>query len=149
MYILIFIFSFSLLGTVFIIGYKVLMLRKYGIEAIPGRITPLSEQAHSLERHLGTFLRTRLRQYLEKSIFWFKTVCVPVVIHATKGVIIMVIHSIRYVRNRFFYGVDSLRNKNTPHDDLPEQGRPQSGASSFFLKDITEHKKNLKNGNGR
>lgn len=134
MYILISIFTFSFLGTVSMIGYKAVILRRRAIAGMPMPTPLLAGQAHSLEQHLGTFLRTHAQRYTEKSFFWIKTVCVPTVVYFTKNAIEFITYIIKYIGVRLSHRIHSLKNENVP----------QNGASSFFLKDITEHKKNLK-----
>ena len=116
------------------IGYKIIELRRRNIAVALDHTTQLVPQAHSLEQHLGTFLRTHAQRYAEKSFFWIKTVCVPVVVHFTKSAIEFITYIIKYIGIRLSHRIHSLKNENVP----------QNGASSFFLKDITEHKKNLK-----
>ncbi|MBI5817172.1 MAG: hypothetical protein HZB09_01975 [Candidatus Yonathbacteria bacterium] len=127
MYILVSIFAFSLLGTVSMIGYKTMALRRSTIVEVPA-------QTHSLEHHFGAFLRTFTKRYTEKIFFWFKVVCVPVMIRFVKNTITLIVHIIKYIGMTVSQRIDSLEQGSTP----------RGGASSFFLKDITEHKKNLK-----
>ena len=137
MYILMSIFALSLLGTSFMIGYKTMVLRRYGVAEAPGGTPPLTAQAHSLEHHLGAFLRTHAKRFIEGGFSWIKAVCIPVIIRSVKSVITFIAYIIRYIGTTVSHRIHSLENGSVP----------PSGASSFFLKDITEHKKNLKNGN--
>lgn len=127
MYILVSIFAFSLLGTASLIGYKIMALRRSTVVEVPNH-------PHSLEHHLGTFLRTFAKRRAENVFNWLKSVCVPVIIRFIKSGIELITHIIKYIGMAVSQRIDSL-----------EQGSaPRGGASSFFLKDITEHKKNLK-----
>lgn len=134
MYILMSIFALSLLGTVFMVGYKIVVLQRYGVAEVLGRTPPLTGQAHSLEHHLGAFLRTHSKRFMEGGFSWIKAVCVPVIIRSVKRVIAFVAHIMRYIGTTVSHRIHSLENGSVP----------PSGASSFFLKDITEHKKNSK-----
>ena len=109
------------------VGYKTMALRRSVVVEVPNH-------PHSLEHHLGTFLRTHTRRYTEKSFYWIKTVCIPAIIRFIKSVITLVAYIIKYIGARLSHRIQSLENGNVPHN----------GTSSFFLKDITEHKKNLK-----
>jgi hypothetical protein len=116
------------------ISYKTIALRRNIIAGMPAPAPLLAGQAHSLEHYLGVFLRTHTQRYTEKGFFWIKTVCIPVVVRFTKNTIELITYLIKYIGVRLSHRIQSLRNENVLH----------SGASSFFLKDITEHKKNLK-----
>lgn len=127
MYILVSIFAFSLLGTAFMVGYKIVALRR-------STVVEVLNHPHSLEHHLGTFLRTFTKRHTEKVFNWLKAVCIPMLIRFIKSGIELIAHIIKYIGVAVSQRIDSLEQGSTP----------RGGASSFFLKDITEHKKNLK-----
>lgn len=109
------------------IGYKLSALERRA----PGHAP---EHAHSLEHHFGAFMRTLTKRYTERFFSWIKTVCLPALAHALENIIMVIIRVAKYIGAQLSHRMDSFGNKNVP----------RNGASSFFLKDITEHKKNLK-----
>jgi len=119
------------------IGYKLMILERRTTLGVSEHTPPVVGQAHSLEHHFGAFMRIHTRRYTEKIIFWIKTVCVPAVVSILRTITILIVRIIKYIGTTVSHRVNSLGNEHTP----------RNGASSFFLKDITEHKKNLKNGN--
>lgn len=129
MYILMSIFAVSLLGTAGMIFYKMAALRRHEEIAV---------SAHPIEHHLGSFFR-RIFQLLGLRVRkFFNEVFVPFLIDIARIIVIALIRLWRKVRTFVKEFIEARKNN----------GPTQKGATSFFLKDISEHKKNLKNGNG-
>lgn len=137
MYILVSIFAFSFLGMVSLVGYKLVVLERRAASGVLNPIPPPIGQIHSLEYHFGTFLRTLAQRYTEKGFSWIKTVCIPAIVRFLKHTTILITYIIKRMSDKL-----SQRTHSRGDEHIP-----RNGASSFFLKDITEHKKNLKNGN--
>lgn len=129
MYILISIFAFSFLGMVSLVGYKLVALEKRTV------VLGIPEHQHSLEHRVGALTRTLTKRYTEKIVSWIQTVCVPALVGLLQQIVILIVRGIKYIGTR-------LSHREHP---LDATNIPRTGASSFFLKDITEHKKNLKN----
>lgn len=128
LYALISLFAISFLGGTFMVGYKIMALRRRDITG------QTLGQAHSLEHHLGAFLRNLGRVYATKAYLWVKNVFLPVVIRVVKEVLLIMIQAIK-----------KIKAKISARMELRDHGNHQSkGAVSFFLKDISEHKKNLR-----
>jgi|SRR3989344_7428409 len=129
MYILLSIFAVSLVGTAGMIFYKMMSLRNHERVVAP---------THSLEHHVGSFFR-RISQHIGLYIKkWWNEILVPFLIDIARVIMIALIRLWRKIRASIKAFIDTRK----------KTGTGQKGAVSFFLKDISEHKKNLKNGNG-
>lgn len=122
MYILISVFVTSLLGTIGMIVYKMVMLRTRGTVSMP---------AQSIEYHVEAFSRAFAVRWVEKVRLWVKNIFVPVVFHLMNSLGVFLVRLFKTAKDTISRHIDS-RTTN---------GISKKGAVSFFLKDITEHKK--------
>lgn len=130
--VLISLFSLSLLGGASMVAYKIISLRRREIEH------PTAEGQHSLEHHLGAFLRATGKRYAIKAYLWVKNVLIPVAVY--------VVRKLARILTRLF---EKVRVKIVERMQWRDHGNTASkGAVSFFLKDITEHKKNSRGESG-
>lgn len=127
-------FMISLLGTILLFAYKIIAIRMNGVSRASIGDVPLSMEVHSLEQHVGAFLQERTKKYGTKAFYYIQENYIPVVIQVTKNTIAFIVRIVKHIGNNVFH-----------HDYSLDHGVvPRRGASSFFLKDISEHKKNIK-----
>jgi hypothetical protein len=128
LYVLISLFAISFLGAASMVGYKFMVLRRREVRQIV-------EQPHSLEYHLGAFLRNLSRVYATKAYLWIKNIFLPIAARIIKEIVLLIVATVK-----------KIKTKISARMELRDHGNHQlRGAVSFFLKNITEHKKNLRN----
>ena len=121
-------FAVSLIGTAGMIFYKVISLRSHREVVTP---------TQSLEHYVGSFFK----RIIQNLLYWIKTTwkahILPFLLNILRFVFINVVRLNRKIRTYIIEFIVT-RKKN---------GATPKGTTSFFLKDISEIKKNLKNGN--
>lgn len=127
-------FIISLLGTILLIAYKIIAIRIYGVSWIARNDVPLSMEVHSLEQHVGAFLQERTKKYGTKAFYYIQENYIPAIIQGIKNITAFIVRILKHIGHNVFHNGYSL-----DHGTIPPRG-----ASSFFLKNISEHKKNIK-----
>lgn len=143
MSILIFFFAVSFLGVVSMLSFKLIMLERQGHAGthanLPSPHADVLQASGSLDRRFGVFFRAYAKRFSLMVAYLWSQRFFPAFLRSLKILIMVVARIMKKIGSMISSRVDSFGNK----------GRHQRGAASFFLKDISEHKKNLKNRSGR
>lgn len=142
MLILISFFAISFLGVVSMLAYKLMVLERQGMAGTHPSFSSSSAAAFqapgSLDRRFGVFFRTYAKRFSLTVAYVWSHLFLPVFLRSMQIFIAVMVRIIKKIRSLISSRINSFGNR----------GESRKGAVSFFLKHISEHKKNLKNGTG-